>query len=116
MSLAKTGTRRIIVNGTTFRWRVAPNDEPGMAIVVQTASRVGQRMVTWVEHGNVISPWLVRQAILNALDSGWAPDVSGSETVFRLTGPVDQARDRKHNRGLAPELVFRSKDHIRWPI
>jgi hypothetical protein len=86
MPLARKGTRRITVNGDIFRWCVAPNDEPGMAIVVESAASAGQRMVTWVEHGNTISPWLVRRAILNALACGWNPHARGKEVVFRFAG------------------------------
>jgi hypothetical protein len=86
--LPKKGIRRITVNGDRFRWRVAPNDEPGMAIVVESAPPSGQRMVTWVEHGNTISPWLVRRAILSALDAGWRPSVPGQELVFRFHGLI----------------------------
>ncbi|MES2708053.1 MAG: hypothetical protein V4726_15785 [Verrucomicrobiota bacterium] len=86
MSLARKGLRRITVNGDRFRWRVAPDDEPGMAIVVESETPHGQRMVTWVEHGNIISPWLVRFAILNALQSGWRYDQPGPELILRLEG------------------------------
>ena len=88
MSLAKKGTRRITVNGDEFRWRVAPNDEPGMAIVVESSTSAAQRAVTWVEHGNPISPWLVRRAILNALEHGWRPHDKGPELVFRFHGVI----------------------------
>lgn len=88
MTIAKKATRTITVNGERFRWRVAPNDEPGMAIVVESASAQGQRRATWVEHGNIISPWLVRRAILNALDSGWHPQERGSELTFRFRGLI----------------------------
>jgi hypothetical protein len=93
MTLAKKATRSITVNGERFRWRVAPNDEPGMGIVVESASAQGQRMVTWVEHGNTISPWLVRRAILNALESGWNPKRKGSELSFRFRCLIDRNDD-----------------------
>jgi len=84
MTLAKRTTRTITVNAERFRWRVAPNDEPGMAIVVESAAAQGQRMVTWVDHGNTISPWLVRRAILHALQSGWHPQQRGAGVDFPL--------------------------------
>ncbi len=93
MTLAKRATRTITVNGGRFRWRVAPNDEPGMAIVVESAPAQGQRMVTWVDHGNTISPWLVRRAILNALQSGWHPQKSGAELTFRLHGLIQRENE-----------------------
>ena len=33
MALSKKGSRLIVVEGVSFRWVVAPNDEPGMATV-----------------------------------------------------------------------------------
>lgn len=38
MALARRGTRIIVIDGTEYRWTVAPNDEPGVAIVVQLAT------------------------------------------------------------------------------
>lgn len=87
MALAKKGTRGVTVDGTRYRWVVAPNDEPGLGIVVEAADAPGQRMVTWVDHGTTISPWLVREAILHALSQGWQPQARGPERVFRLDTP-----------------------------
>ncbi|MBN8231853.1 hypothetical protein JYK02_30505 [Corallococcus macrosporus] len=83
MTLRRKGTRRIVVGTTPYRWTVAPNDEPGLAIVVEYESGQGQRMVTWVEHGTVISPGLVKEAINHALEAGWHPEQPGVERVFR---------------------------------
>ena len=71
MALAKKGTRLITVDEIQYRWVVAPNDEPGLAIVVEKKDEPGQRMVTWVEHGSTISPEVVRAAITNALANGY---------------------------------------------
>jgi hypothetical protein len=98
MSLAKKGTRHITVNGDKFRWRVAPNDEPGLAIVVESATSTAQR--SWVDHGNTISPWLVRRAILNALEHGWHPHERGPELVFRFDGII--TKDQSIIRQTAP--------------
>lgn len=87
MALAKKGTRLMTVEGACYRWVVAPNDEPGLGIVVEAADSPGQRMVTWVDHGTTISPWLVREAILHALAHGWQPRARGPERVFRLEAP-----------------------------
>lgn len=84
MALARKGTRVMTVEGTRYRWVVAPNDEPGLGIVVEAADSPGQRMVTWVDHGTLISPWLVREAILHALAEGWQPQARGPERVFRF--------------------------------
>ncbi|WP_043321852.1 hypothetical protein [Corallococcus coralloides] len=83
MTLQRKGTRRIVVEGMNYRWTVAPNDEPGLGIVVEHESGHGQRMVTWVEHGTIIAPGLVRDVIVHALEAGWTPDRPGNELVFR---------------------------------
>ncbi|NPC85336.1 hypothetical protein HPC49_44970 [Pyxidicoccus fallax] len=84
MALARKGTRALTVDGTRYRWVVAPDDEPGLGIVVEAADSPGLRMVAWVEHGNTISPWLVREAILRALAQGWQPQARGPDFVLRL--------------------------------
>ena len=90
MALAKKSTRLIKVDEVQYRWIVQPDDEPGMAIVVECAKNPGQRMITWVEYGNIISPWLVRKAILYALDRGWHPKQRGQKIVFRFESIVQK--------------------------
>jgi len=86
MALRKKGTRRIVVDEYAYRWTVAPNDEPGIAVVVEAEVAPAQRIVAWVEHGNVISPALVRRAILHARASGWDPNMKGSDIHWRFLG------------------------------
>jgi hypothetical protein len=57
-----------------------------MAIVVECAENPGQRMITCIDYGNIISPWLVRKAILYAIDQGWNPKQRGQQIVFRFEG------------------------------
>jgi hypothetical protein len=84
MTLKQKGTRRIVVDGRSYRWAAAPNDE-GLAFVVEHESGQGQRMIAkWFEHGTVISPGVVREAVLHALEDGWRPDQPGPERVFRV--------------------------------
>jgi hypothetical protein len=71
MGIAKKGTRRIVVEGETYRWVVSPDDEPGLGIVIEKDNFHGQRLVAWVEHDNIISPGLVKKVILLALEEGW---------------------------------------------
>ncbi len=92
MSLVKKGTRQITVDGSRFRYRVAPNDE-GLAIVVENAKTPSQRMVTWVDHGNIVSPWLVRRMIVGALSEGWHPERSGPQLTFRFQGLLKKDAD-----------------------
>ncbi|WP_377269815.1 hypothetical protein [Peterkaempfera sp. SMS 1(5)a] len=84
MALARKGTRIAVVDGRRYRWVVAPDDEPGLAIVVEDADDSGQRMVTWVDHGTVITPALVARTIRRAQDLGWAPQQRGTQFVTRL--------------------------------
>lgn len=86
MALAK----KINVGQTEYRWVVQPDDEPGMALVVECSDNPGQRMITWMEYGNIISPWLVRYAILHALENGWHPKQRGTVVVFRFEGIVQK--------------------------
>ncbi|MGW5608861.1 hypothetical protein ACWEWI_22680 [Streptomyces sp. NPDC003753] len=93
MALAKKGTRLITVDGCRYRWVVAPDDEPGLAIVVEDADAPGQRMVTWVQHGTVITPRLVARAIRRALGSGWTPQQHGPQFTTRWPGPQGSLQD-----------------------
>ena len=83
MTLARKGTRKIVVDGVHYRWTVAPNDEPGVGIVVEHYVRPACRLVSWVEHGVVISPALVRRAIVEALGAGWLALEPGPDFVRR---------------------------------
>jgi hypothetical protein len=85
-ALAKKGTRLIKIDGVEYRWVVQPDDEPGLGIVVELSENPGQRMMTWIDRGNIISPWLVRKAILYALKQGWHPEEKGTIIVFRFEG------------------------------
>ncbi|MFG2751973.1 hypothetical protein [Streptomyces xanthophaeus] len=84
MAIAKKGTRVVVVDGERYRWVVAPNDEPGVAIVVLHEEVDGQRMVTWVEHGVVVAPGLVAGAIREALlHHGWTPRLRHRQLTLR---------------------------------
>jgi hypothetical protein len=84
MTLPRKGTRSIEVESIAFRWTVSAQDEPGLGIVVQRADANGQRLVSWVEHGVVVAPGLVRRAILDGLASGWRPSEGGPDFVRRV--------------------------------
>ncbi|GLY82187.1 hypothetical protein Airi02_001190 [Actinoallomurus iriomotensis] len=84
VTLARRRTRIIVVDGERYRWVVAPDDEPGLAIVVERADGPGRRMVTWVEHGTVVAPGLVAWAIREALGQGWTPRERGRQVTFRV--------------------------------
>ena len=84
MAIPKQGTRKITVESVAYRWIVAPNDEPGLAIIVELEKFPGQKMIAWVEHGNIVTPNVVRKAILHAFSLGWQPEQLGQTVEFRL--------------------------------
>jgi hypothetical protein len=88
MALAKNGTRIIIVDDARYRWTIDANDEPGLGIVVALADRPAQRSVTWVDHGNIVTPKVVRHCIEWALVSGWIPSQRGPDVEFRIRGDL----------------------------
>ncbi len=92
MALAKKHSRTIVVDGSTYRWTIDANDEPGLGIVVELAETPAQRCVTWVghedmgSHQNIVTPAVVRHCIVSALEQGWTPDRRGPELRFRIVG------------------------------
>jgi hypothetical protein len=84
MTLTRKGSRLLVIDGVQYRWVVAPNDEPGVGIVVELASLPACRLVSWVDHGVVISPGLVRRAILDAAAAGWRPNERRPDFVRRV--------------------------------
>lgn len=89
MTLARKGTRRIVVGERVFRWTIDANDEPGLGIVVELAEAPKQRVVTWVDHGNTVTPRVVRHCILAALDNGWQPEQRGPDIRYRILAGVE---------------------------
>lgn len=84
MALPSRKRRRIIVRDLTFHYTFGPNDEPGIAIVVQALNGSGCKLVAWAEHGNVLTPGVVVRVIELALNDGWNPQTSGPELPRRI--------------------------------
>jgi phage baseplate assembly protein gpV len=89
MGISKKGSRLIKVNDVEYRW-VVKSDDYGMSLVVESAENPGQRTIARIEYGNIISPWLVRETILYAIDRGWHPQEKGQQIVFRLEGIISR--------------------------
>lgn len=89
MALSKKGSRLIEVDGQNYRWKVSACDEPGLGVVVELAEQPAQRMVMWVDHGNVVSPKLVRYAISEGQERGWVPEKPGPVIEFRIEADLD---------------------------
>lgn len=91
-AMALPGTSRTItVDAANYRWMAAPNDEPGVAVVVQSASGRGAKLRVWVEHGRIITPALVAQIVRGGKLHGWAPDAPGPSVTLQLSDPDEQA-------------------------
>jgi len=78
--------RRIVVEGTSFRWLLRPDDEGGLHLHVRAAEERGARLSVWIDHGNLVTPWLVREAIVRALAEGWDPSTAGGTHALHLRG------------------------------
>jgi hypothetical protein len=85
MALAKKGSRLISIDGVTYRWVVSP-DSGYMVLVVETNDEPGQRLEAVFNYhyqqveldsrfiqGRAISPGIVWQVIVTALERGWQP-------------------------------------------
>lgn len=92
MAIVKKGTRLIKVDDVDYRW-VVKADDNGLGIVVECAENPGQILMAGVEHGNIISPWLVRKAILHALDLGWKPKQKDKIFGFQFEGMLQNPKD-----------------------
>jgi hypothetical protein len=102
MGIPRKGTRLIAVDGHRYRWAVAPNDEPGFGVVVELADPPGQRLLTWLDHGNIVTPRVVRRIILHGLQHGWDPHRRGPQTTLRLQGFIS---DIVHLHSVRPQLI-----------
>ncbi|GAA1261255.1 hypothetical protein GCM10009665_58780 [Kitasatospora nipponensis] len=103
MALAKKGSRRIVVDGVEYRWRVSrrhwccDQDVNTLGYRVQHATRPGTTLV--VETGRptvpaptvlpaeVILPREVAAGIRAARSSGWTPSSNGSPFKLYLSAP-----------------------------
>jgi hypothetical protein len=100
MAIRKKGSRRIVVDGVEYRWRIAPlptrSEEDyacAMTASVQRAENAGQVLfvLCGLRAGNilgrpgaVVTPRQIAAAIRNALATGWKPDQSGEPFRTKL--------------------------------
>lgn len=99
MALVKKGSRRIVVDGVTYRWRVRhkPTYSQGngwtpLTVAVEDATTPGTTLVVQTDRPHLgnwlhlptkpVLPAEVAQAIRTALTRGWTPLASGAP--FRL--------------------------------
>ena len=102
MAIRKTGSRRIVVDGIAYRWRIAPRPTPGefdyagpMIASIQLAEPPGQVLFVncGLRDGNilgipaaVVTPRRIADAIRAALAAGWQPQEPGEP--FRVIMPT----------------------------
>ncbi|RPE33813.1 hypothetical protein [Kitasatospora cineracea] len=103
MALAKKGSRRIVVDGVEYRWRVSSkhwccdHDPRPLGYAVEHAARPGTTLV--VDTGRpavfppeevpeqLVLPGEVAAGVRVALADGWTPDADGSPFVLCLSAP-----------------------------
>ncbi|MPY54851.1 hypothetical protein [Streptomyces acidicola] len=103
MALGRRGARRIVVDGTAYRWRlrrrptyfqglawspctfaVEHADTPGTTLVVTTNQ---PHLSNWIgREARPVLPSDVAQAIERALREGWTPTAPGSPCHLDLSG------------------------------
>jgi hypothetical protein len=86
MTLARTGSRLIVVDGERFRWVVTGRREPAPGFVVELADAPASRLVAAVTPYAVVTPGLVAQGVRLGREAGWDPYRPGAD--FRLAEPV----------------------------
>ncbi|MFI1521089.1 hypothetical protein [Kitasatospora cineracea] len=108
MALAKKGSRRIVVDGVEYRWRVSSkhwccdSDPRPLGYAVEHAARPGTTLV--VDTGRpavfppeavsdqLVLPAEVAAGIRAALADGWTPDADGPPFALCLSAPRSVGR------------------------
>jgi len=93
MAFTKKSTRRIVVDGISYRWHLHNNHlwKPGRNIAVELASgRCGVLLIDPYSWHTQIRPKAVREAILFAIKSGWNPAENSEpfKVTFTEAGPA----------------------------
>jgi len=94
------GWRTITIDGIPYAWQSRTEDRAAAAwgggairiIVRRTDTRGACRMVTHFDEGNLVTPYLVRHAIEQALANGWRADLPGPLQTFRTSGVLPDRR------------------------
>jgi hypothetical protein len=94
MSIPKTGSRRIVVDGVTYRWRIRPRPTNNqgdlgtwMTVAVQQVAPAGSVLVVAVPYTRpdasanhrpgVVHPSSVAEYVRQAIRAGWHPAATG---------------------------------------
>ena len=94
MSIPKKGSRKITVDGTTYRWTIRRKpsygqaiDESNLTAAVELYESPGTTLIvtfpftrpdSWLTPGNKsVTPSDIKHSIIEALRKGWEPEVNG---------------------------------------
>lgn len=106
MATRKIGSRRIVVDGTAYRWRIrhrATNFQADygsgiLHVAIESAEQFGSVLVLLTDHahpsdwGTVtvvpVTPKDVADWIRSALRAGWVPSKPGPQVTLRANGPL----------------------------
>lgn len=118
MALVKKGSRRIVVDGVTYRWRIRhkPTYSQGnvwtpLTFAVEDATTPGSTLVVQTDRphpGNwfglptkPVLPTDVTQSIRTALARGWTPLVNGSPFHLEFSNATETGEDATLASGLS---------------
>ncbi|WP_063759711.1 hypothetical protein [Kitasatospora sp. NRRL B-11411] len=119
MALAKKGSRRIVVDGVEYRWRVSSKhwccdpDPRSLGYAVEHAGRPGTTLVVDTGRPAVFPPEMVPDQLVlpaevaagirAALADGWTPDADGPPFALCLSAPQSVGRSAaRPGTGLRP--------------
>ncbi len=99
MALSRKNLRRLDIDGATYVWALSP-DSGYAVLVAQSSTGIGQKLEASLgdiygrglaDH-KAVTPGLVRQVLLDALDKGWAPNERGAP--FHLPVTISQLKPK----------------------
>jgi hypothetical protein len=102
MAIRKTGSRRIVVDGVDYLWRVRrrptycqANTWGTLSVCIQRAERSGAVLVAGLDRprpdnwlwrpSSAVRPVEVADLVRRALAAGWRPETAGPQFVFSMT-------------------------------
>jgi hypothetical protein len=115
MTLRKKLSRRIVVDGTQYRWTISANQQGAtgtILLIVEPEAQPSHHIALsvpcrdlWLDVGNVhpldpknyrpITPGIVRNIVLSAVALGWSPTQPGKQMAFEFCEDGTLARTEK---------------------
>ena len=105
MSLRKKGSRRLIIDGTSYLWQVRENQDC-KTLAIQAEDQ-GQSLIAGFHEWNysffervTITPSIIKIIIQHALRNGWQPTESGPSFYLSFS------RETEEMLGLEPGSIY----------